>query len=430
MARESWSSATAFILVSVGSAVGIGNIWRFPYIMGVNGGGAFLVPYLIAIFVVGLSLMMVEFSIGRHYGKSVVDSFAAIDRRLRHAALFMVFVIVMILSYYWVIMGWVFAYFTFYLAGSPLVFTDFTSTLLPIPFFIIAAVLTLGVVSLGVKKGLERLSKYLVPLLIAIMVLLTIYGLSMPGAGQGLEYYLQPNFARLGDPSVWTAAFGQAFFSLSVGTGILLTYGSYSKSESITKSSAVITISDLAISLLAGLMIFPIVFAFGLDPAAGVQLAFVTLPSVFGQISFGYLLGAAFFVLLFFAAFTSSVSMLEVPVATLIDTYGWGRRKAALMCTALISAIGMPAALSYSMFSLSFLGLPVLDIYDTAFGTIAIIVAGLALTLVGGWFLDKSVLIKEIGGGSAAQAALRYIVRYAIPLVLAVTLITRILLLF
>lgn len=426
MSRENWSSATAFILVSVGSAVGIGNIWRFPYIMGVNGGGAFLVPYLIAVFVVGLSVMMVEFTIGRHYGKSVVEAFTSIKPRLRYLGFVIVVVNMMILSYYWVVMGWVLAYFSFYSVGMPMPFSAFTTSYLPIPFFAIAAVLTLGIVRLGVKKGLERLSKYLVPILLAMMVLISAYGLSLPGAGAGLFFYLKPDFGRLADPSVWTAAFGQSFFSLSVGTGILLTYGSYARKERIAKNSAIIAISDTSVSLLAGLMIFPIVFSFGLDPAAGVQLAFVTLPTVFGEIAFGQILGAAFFLLLFFAAFTSAVSMLEVPVATLIDSYGMGRKRAAALIAAIIFALGVPPALSYTPLSLSILGLPVLDLYDTAFGTMAIIVTGLIITIVGGWLLDESVLSKEIGGGGFAKSALRITVRYAIPIILIVILVVRI----
>jgi NSS family neurotransmitter:Na+ symporter len=430
MPRERWSSATGFVLVSIGSAVGIGNIWRFPYIMGVNGGGAFLLPYFIAIFVVALTILMVEFAIGRHYRKSVIGALSAISPSLRYAGVIIVFVVVMILSYYWVIMGWVLAFFAFFAAGAPVAFSDFSSSYLPLPFFGIAAALTLGVVRLGVRKGLERLSKLLIPVLFVMMLILVTYSLALPGADQGLSFYLQPNFGRLVDPSVWTAAFGQAFFSLGVGMGVMLTYGSYAGKESIAKSSAVIAVSDTSISLLAGMMIFPIVFSFGLDPAAGVQLAFVTLPSVFGQIGYGYILGAAFFLLLFFAAFTSAVSMLEVPVATIMEAYRMDRRKASALSSALIFILGIPAALSYTQLSSSIWGLPILDIYDTAFGTMSIIVAGLILTIIAGWRLDKSVLPKELGGGCITQNALRVLIRYAIPLILTGTLIARLIQLF
>lgn len=430
MSRERWSSATGFILVSVGSAVGIGNIWRFPYVMGISGGGAFLIPYFLAIFVVALTILMVEFAIGRHYQKSIVAAFSMFSLRLRSAGLVTVFVVAMILSYYWVIMGWVLAFFAFFAAGAPIQFGEFSSSLLPLPFFAAAAALTMGVVRMGVRKGLERLSRLLIPVLLVMMLALAAYGLTLPGAGEGLSFYLEPDFSRLGDPSVWTAAFGQAFFSLGVGMGVMLTYGSYMGKESIAKNSAVIAVSDTSISLLAGLMIFPIVFTFGLDPAAGVQLAFVTLPSVFGQIGYGYALGAAFFLLLFFAAFTSAVSMLEVPVATLMEARRMSRSRASVVSSLVIFGLGIPAALSYSQLALTLWGLPLLDIYDTAFGTLAIIVTGLILTLVAGWRLDKSVLAQELGGGKVAQGVLRALIRYALPLILATTLVARMVLLF
>lgn len=430
MSRERWSSATGFILVSIGSAVGIGNIWRFPYVMGVNGGGAFLVPYFIAIFVVALTILMVEYAIGRHYQKSIVGAFSAISPRLRYAGAFTVFVVVMILSYYWVIMGWVLAFFSFFATGVNYSFAEFSSSYLPLPFFAVAAALSLGVVRLGVKNGLERLSKVLIPVLFAMMLMLVAYSLTLPGTGEGLYFYLQPNFGRLGDPSVWTAAFGQAFFSLGVGMGVMLTYGSYMGKESISKYSAVIAVSDTSISFLAGLMIFPIVFTFGLDPAVGVQLAFVTLPSVFGQIAYGQALGAAFFLLLFFAAFTSAVSMLEVPVATLMEAHKMGRKKASALSSFLIFLLGMPAALSYTQLSPSAWGIPLLDLYDTAFGTIAIIATGLILALIAGWRLDKSVLSRQLGGGRIFQRSLQIIVKYAIPLALAITLVARLVQLF
>lgn len=429
MSREKWSSTTAFILVSIGSAVGIGNVWRFPYVMGVNGGGAFLLPYFIAVFIVGLSIMMLEFAIGRHFNKSVVEAFSAVSSRLRPVGFLFVLVVALILSYYWVIMGWVLAYFSFYVAGTPLPFATFTSSYLPIPFYAIAAILTLVVVSLGVRRGLEGLSKLLIPILLVIMVLLSIYALALPGSAQGLAFLYQPDLSKLGDAMVWTAAFGQAFFSLGVGTGIMLTYGSYAGKGSIARSSATIAVSDVSISLLAGLMIFPLVFSFGLDPATGVQLAFITLPSAFGQMGFGQLLGAVFFLLLFFAAFTSAVSMIEVPVATLMDAYKIERKRASLISAAAIFALGIPAALSYTPLSLSLSGIPLLDVYDTAFGTLSIIVTGLVLSLIGGWCLDKTILRDQLGGGRVAQSALRFALRYAIPLILAASLVARLVLL-
>ncbi len=380
--REKWSSSIGFILASIGSAVGIGNIWRFPYMVGENGGGAFLIPYLIAVFLFGLPLMMLEFTLGRHFKTSVVPAFSTIGKKFKLAGFFLVFIMGMILSYYLVITGWVLAYSLFFITGNPIPFSQFTGSYYPLLFFLTSAVTTFFVVRAGVRQGIEKLSKFLIPLLFAMLLLLVIFAISLPGAAKGIEFYLTPDFGKLADPFVWTAAFGQAFFSLGVGTGIMLTYGSYMRDENIVKSAGIITVSDLLVAILGGFVVFPIVFSFGLDPAAGVQLAFVTLPPVFQEMSFGFLLGAIFFLLLFFAALTSAVSMLEVPVATLIDSYGFERKKATLLVSMVIFLVGLPSALSYTPLKLALFGTPLLDIKDFAFGTIGIISAGLVLTIV------------------------------------------------
>ncbi len=279
--REKWSSSTGFILASIGSAVGIGNIWRFPYIVGENGGGAFLIPYFIAVFLFGMPLMMLEFAMGRHFQTSVVPTFSTIGKRFRLAGFFIVLGMGMILSYYLVITGWVLAYSLFFISGISVPFSAFTASYYPLLFFLISGGITFFVVMAGVRHGIERLAKLLIPLLFALLLLLLAFSISLPGAVQGIGFYLTPDFERLSDPLVWTAAFGQAFFSLSVGFGILLTYGSYMRDEKIAKSAGIITVSDLLVAILAGIMIFPLVFSFGLDPAAGVQLAFVALPLIF-----------------------------------------------------------------------------------------------------------------------------------------------------
>jgi len=259
-----------------------------------------------------------------------------------------------------------------------------------------------------------------------MLLVLLVFSLLLPGAMAGVVFYLSPDFSKLSDPFVWTAAFGQAFFSLSVGTGIMLTYGSYMGDEKIIKSAALITISDLFIAILAGLIIFPIVFTFGVDPAAGVQLAFVTLPSIFHEMEYGFFFGAVFFLLLFFAALTSAVSMLEVPVATLIDTYGIDRKKATSMIFLLVILIGLPSALSYSSLNLELFGMPILDINDLAFGTIGIILAGLILSIIVGWFMDPDVIFHHIGGERWMQMLFYHIIKFVIPIILFINLVIRI----
>jgi NSS family neurotransmitter:Na+ symporter len=423
--REKWSSSIGFILVSIGSAVGIGNIWRFPYIVGANGGGAFLIPYLIAVFLFGLPLMMLEFITGQHFKTSVVTAFSSLGKRFRLAGFFLVFIMSMILSYYLVITSWVLAYSLFFISGLSIPFSSFINSYYPLIFFLISGAITFFVVRAGVRQGIEKLSRFLIPLLFAMLFILLTFSLSLPGTIQGIEFYLTPDLSKLSDPFVWTAAFGQAFFSLSVGTGILFTYGSYMQDGKIAKSTSIITTSDLLVAILVGFAIFPIVFSFGLDPTSGVNLAFVTLPLAFQGISFGSFLGTVFFLLLFFAALTSAVSMLEVPVATLIDSYSFSRKKATLIASVIIILVGLPSALSYTALQLELFGAPLLDIKDFAFGTIGIIVAGLILSIIAGWFLDPSIISKHIKG-RWMQKLFIAIIRFFIPTVLIINLIVRI----
>lgn len=423
--REKWSSSIGFILASIGSAVGLGNIWRFPYIVGLNGGGAFLIPYLIAVFLFGLPLMAIEFAMGRNSKNSVVATLGAIRRRFRFAGLFLVFVMGMILSYYLVITSWVLAYSLFFIMGVTIPFSAFTRSYYPLLFFLMSGMLCFVVVRVGVKRGIEKLSKFLVPVLFGMLCVLVFFSLSLPGAMRGIEFYLSPDFSKLFNPYVWAAAFGQAFFSLSVGVGIMLTYGSYMGEERIVKNAVVITVADLLVAILSGFVIFPIVFSFGLDPAAGVKLAFVTLPPIFQTMSFGSFWGAVFFLLLFFAALTSAVSMLEVPVATLIDSYGFKRKTATWIVSLIVAVIGLPSALSYTQLELELLGKPLLDLKDFAFGTIGIIVSGLVLSVIAGWFLDPGIIIKEVGGNKRTQKLLLFIIKFLIPVILAVTLVAK-----
>lgn len=420
--REQWSSTLGFILASIGSAVGIGNIWRFPYIVGVNGGGAFLVPYVISVLLFGVPLMMLELAIGRSTGKSVVSAFQSIHRRFTFAGLIIVAVVSLILGYYLVITGWVLAYALSFIIGQPMAFDMFTDSYLPLIFFLLSGLTVFVTVRSGVRKGIERASRYLIPVLIAILLFLVAFSLTGPGALEGVRFYLLPDYSRLADPGVWTAAFGQAFFSLSVGMGILLTFGSYLRKESLFRSGIIIAAADTLIAILAGLIIFPLVFTSGLDPAAGVNLAFVTLPSAFIRIQFGMMLGALFFLMLFAAALTSAVSMLEVPVAALMDSYDCPRRRATLLVVAAIMLLGLPSALSYTALKFSVFGMPFLDLADYVFGTIGLIAAALIVAIVGGWFMNRIRICAEIGGCGWRQRVYMALIRYGVPAVLLVTL--------
>lgn len=423
MEREEWSSTLGFILASIGSAVGIGNIWRFPYIVGANGGGAFLVPYLIAVLLFGLPLMVLELAIGRSTGTSVISAFRSIQQRFAAAGIVIVAVVSLILGYYLVITGWVLAYALFFALGRPMEFGAFTDSYLPLIFFLAAGLAVYVTVRSGVREGIERASRYLIPALLVILISLVAVSLTEPGAAEGIGFYLSPDYSRLTDPGVWIAAFGQAFFSLSVGMGILLTFGSYLRREALFRNAVIIAGADMLIAILTGLAIFPLVFTAGLDPAAGVNLAFITLPTAFTEIRYGMLLGALFFLMLFAAALTSAVSMLEVPVAALMDSYGYPRKRATLLVFAAIMLLGLPSALSYTALNLEAFGMPFLDLADYAFGTLGLIVAGLIVSVVGGWFMSRTRIYEEIGGCGWQQTGYMALIRYGVPAILLITLI-------
>jgi NSS family neurotransmitter:Na+ symporter len=423
MVREEWSSTLGFILASIGSAVGIGNIWRFPYVVGVNGGGAFLIPFLISVLLFGLPLMVLELAIGRSTGSSVVSAFRSIQRRFSVAGLAIVAIVSLILGYYLVIASWVLAYALSFTFNRPVDFGAFTDSYLPLIFFLLSGLAVFLTVRSGIREGIEKVARYLIPALIAILLFLVAFSLTESGAIEGVGFYLSPDYSRLTDPAVWIAAFGQAFFSLSVGMGILLTFGSYLKSGDLFRNASIIVAADMLIAILAGLMIFPLVFTAGLDPATGVNLAFITLPSAFMNIQFGMVLGALFFWMLFAAALTSAVSMLEVPVAALIDSYGYPRKRATLLVFAAIMLLGLPSALSYTALKLEIFGTPFLDLADYAFGTIGLIVAGLIVSIVGGWFMGRTLIYAEIGGCGWQQKAYMALIRYGVPAILLVTLI-------
>ena len=423
---EQWSSRTGFILAAIGSAVGIGNIWRFSSVVGQNGGGAYLIPYLIAVFLCALPLMILELAMGRHFQGTVVSAFRSVRPPFRFIGWLLCGILFLILSYYLVITGWTFGYFLFSLGGDTVSFSGFTNGWLPVFLFMVTAGLTGIVVSRGVREGIERISTLLIPVAIGTLIILALYAATLSGFSEGLTFLFTPDFSVLRDPLLWSAAFGQAFFSLSVGTGILLTYGAYvSRDQGIPVASVVITVADVAVALIAGIVIFPIVFSFGLDPTMGAELAFSTLPKAFALMPGGRLFGAAFFLVLFFAALTSALSMLEVSVAAVRESLGWSRIRAAAVLTGTVIIIGLPSALSYSAMDLRIGGIRVLDFMDETIGTLGLPLTALLMAVTFTWFVPKDILAGEIGPGIARLV--HPICRVIIPAVLIITTVARLL---
>ncbi|WP_049800836.1 sodium-dependent transporter [Candidatus Nitrosopumilus koreensis] len=292
---EKWNSGFGFLLACIGSAVGMGNIWRFPYVAGENGGGGFLVPFLIIVASFGFLLMLLEFAIGRKYKSSIVTGMANISKKFRWIGAFIAVVAFSILSFYLVILGWVLSFFVSNLGQSFLDFQQYSQTFFPVVSFVAILFVTYLIINRGIASGIELFNKVGILCLIAILIPLMVYATTLPNADKGIAYFLNPDFSKITEPNTWSIALGQAFFSLSLGSGSLLTYSSYLRGKhSMTRSSGIIIFSNTAISIIAGLMIFSFVFSYRLDPEAGIPLIFEVLPTIFSNIYIGYIIGSVF----------------------------------------------------------------------------------------------------------------------------------------
>jgi NSS family neurotransmitter:Na+ symporter len=397
----------------VGVAVGLGNIWRFAAVLGANGGGAYLVPYLLAAFCLAVPMLVLELAVGRTLRSDVVSAFRRVDAAYTALGWLVVGGVLLILSYYLVLTGWVFGFLLTWLTGSPTTFAAFTAGWLPVGYFVLTTVLTGAVVSLGVRGGIERMSRVVMPTVFVVLVALALYATTLPGWGRAAGFLFTPRFSVLVDPGIWSAAFGQVFFSLSVGQGIMLTYGSYvAEGTDLRRSALLVTVADIGAAVVAGLVIFPIVFSFGLQPTLGTELAFTTLPTAFATMPLGRVVAVGFFGLLFFAALSSAVSLLEVGVAAATNTTRLDRPRATLALTAGVFALGLPSALSYSPLRLAVAGRPVLDLVDESVGTFALPISALLVLFVFVWRADLDAVREELG-------SLYPLVRYLVPAVLA-----------
>ncbi len=437
-AREQWKSSAGFVLATIGCAAGLGNIWRFSYVAGENGGGAFLLIYVVCVMLLGVPLMLAELSIGRRAQADVVASFGGANdwRAWRFAGWLMAIASFVLLSYYAVIAGWAYKYFAAYLVGTPsriesgafaAYFGSFISDPVePVLWQFLVMATTVVVIVGGVKRGIEVVNRVLMPLLGAIVLVLAGYALSLEGAGAGIAFLFQPDWLALANPSVYLAALGQAFFSLGIGAGALLTYGSYTTpGQKLAPAALGVVGGDTLFAVIAGVAIFPAVFAFGLDPAQGPSLAFVTLPEVFNVLPAGRFFAIAFFVLLGLGALTSAVSLLEVPCAVLMRKLQWTRRKSALLTGAAAFALGVPSALGFGLLQgIGISGLGILESVDRIASSVILPVGGLLIAIFVGWKWPHAEALRTAGlhngvTGYVWRLLLRYFAPCSIALILA-----------
>lgn len=435
--RGSFSNKMGFVLAAAGSAVGLGNLWRFPYLAAKYGGGIFLLVYLILAVTLGFTLMITEIAIGRKTGLSAIGAFKALDKRFNFVGYLACVVPFIITPYYCVIGGWVVKYFAAFLTGQDSAaagdeyFNGFISqATAPVFWFALYILLTAVVVIFGVEKGIEKASRIMMPLLIVLIIGVSIFCITRPGAGAGVKYYLLPDFSRFSATTV-LAAMGQLFYSMSLAMGIMITYGSYMKKDSsLEQSVRQIEIFDTVVAFLAGLMIIPSVFVFsGGDEAAlgkGPSLMFVTLPKVFESISFGGVIGAAFFLLVLFAALTSSISLMETNVSIVRDKFGWSRKKSTLIITLYVLILGSIVSLGFGPLSfIKIIGLGLLDFFDFLSNSVLMpIVAILTCVCIGHFIGSKTVEDEvEINGPFKVKKFYRIMLKWIAPICLVLILI-------
>ena len=428
--RGNFSNKIGFVLAAAGSAVGLGNIWRFPYLAAKYGGGTFLLVYLILAVTFGFSLMIAEIAIGRKTGLSAIGAFKALDKRFGAVGYLAAIIPIIIFPYYSVIGGWVIKYLVTFCSGGGM-----AGTAEPLIYFFIFIAFTALVVWFGVEKGIEKVSKVMMPILVVLTIFIAIYGLTIDGAKDGLIYYIKP---RLSDFTFKTviAAMGQLFYSMSLAMGIMITYGSYMKKENNLESSVrQIEIFDTAIAFLAGLTIIPAVFAFsGGDKAAlgkGPSLMFVTLPKVFDSMPFGSVIGTVFFILVLFAALTSAISLMETIVSIFSDKLGWSRHKATLIVFICAVAIGVLPCLGFGVLDFIHIGaMTILDIMDFVSNSILMPICALFTCILIGFVVKPKAVIDEAtrnGEKFKSRNLFVVVIKWVSPICLVLILISSIL---
>jgi len=436
--KSGFSSRLGFVLAAAGSAVGLGNIWRFPYLAAKYGGGIFLLVYLILAVTFGFSLMITEIAIGRKTGKSTIISYKTINKKFSFLGYLASLVPIIIFPYYCVIGGWVVKFLGVYLSGQGHAatgeeyFSGFIgSTAEPLVCLAIFLFLTSVVVLMGVEKGIEKVSKIMMPVLVLMSLGTAIYSLTIDGATDGLIYYLKPNFSEFSIKTV-VAAMGQLFYSMSLAMGIMVTYGSYMrKDDDLEKSVRNIEIFDTAIAFLSGMMIIPAVFAFsGGDRAAlqkGPTLMFVTLPDVFDSMKGGHIFGFVFFLLVLFAALTSAISLMETIVSIIFDKFGISRRKICIGVMIFSFIIAVPSSLGFGVLSsVTIFGYSILDFFDFISNNIMMPIVALATAILIGFVTKPDYVSEEVesSGKFKSKKLYGFIIKFVVPVCMIIILIS------
>lgn len=407
--RATFGSKIGVILATVGCAVGLGNIWRFPYMLGENGGAAFLLVYISCILFLGIPVMITEFFIGRYSRKNAAGAFKVMAPGTKWSVIGYngVAAAFLILGYYAVVSGWTLEYIVQAFSGSlegknatdfADEFTAFsTGVFRPILWTVVFIALTHIIIISGVKEGIERASKVMMPVLFLILIALCVRSATLPGASEGLTFLFNPDFSKI-DSSVVLSAMGQAFFSLSIGMGCLITYASYfGKQTNLQTTALQVTILDTLVAVLAGVMIFPAVFSFGIEPTTGPELVFITLPNVFEQLPFGNIWSFVFFVLLALAALTSTISLHEVSTAYVHEEYHISRKKAAVIVSIGVTILGILSSLSMGLLkSYTLFGLNFFNLLDFVTAKIMLPLGGMMICIFTAKRVDKLLLKEEV----------------------------------
>ncbi len=437
--RSSFSGKVGFVLAAAGSAVGLGNIWRFPYLAAKYGGGIFLLCYLVLAVTFGFALMAAEIAIGRKTRKSAIEAYGVLDKRFRFLGPLCSVVPIIITPYYCVIGGWVVKYLAVYVTGNGAsvanggFFDSFITSTSPMAWFIAFVLITVIIVMTGVEKGIEKVSKFMMPLLVILSIGISIYCLTLPGAMEGVVYYLKPDFSKFSATTV-LAAMGQLFYSMSLAMGIMITYGSYMKKDTnLTSAVHQIEIFDTGIAFLAGLMIIPAVFSFsgGENLGAGPGLMFITLPEVFGNIGITNIIGALFFLLVFFAALTSAISLTETVVSIFCDKTGMKRMTACIVTAVVLIALGTLSALGYGVLSqITIIGMAFLDFFDFLSNSVLMPIVAFITCILVGYVIKPQALIEEAeaeGARFSGKKLFIIVIKYIAPVCIVAILISSVL---